>query len=475
MSLASLLPAPVRRFNENHSSNVALWVGVGFFALYIVAATMGQKQIMAMMALGLLCCMGAACLRLTLLCCVLWLLLAGTTPEMWLPGFIPNSSNVATTVVKVAGIGLAVICALRYGLVFDLFNPGFAFMLLFFEGLVHGLWPTLTVSDSLRTVVGCASPYAFAFSRLPRRWTAGIIEATIWVPLLILVFGVFLAAVGAKPFFSPDAGGSVRVAGSSHPAFLATLAMTSVYACMIELYRNGRPRYLWLFAMNFLILIGSGSRSPLGCAVMVTAIAFIAIRSESFTLRKRVLPLLIGLFALPVMLVLAATSKSLRLLTVISGNAQGLSGRDLIWPFFQAAWSQSPMFGWGIGTGKLLIDPDSPTAKLLGTTAAHNEYLQIGVEGGYVGIAIVMSFLALWTWRRSRVLFRTDKIITRLIMVGFAVESITDNTLISAPTTVLFVWLTAVFARGNVERQEARATAGGGTSPVLQTPANAVA
>ncbi len=475
MSFAFLLPPPVRRFNDNHSSNLALWVGIGFFALYSIAAMMGQKQIMAMIALGLLCCMGVVCLRLTRLSCVLWLLLAGTTPEMWLPGFIPNSSNVATTVIKVIGIGLAAICVLRYGLVFDMFNPGFAFILMFFEGLVHGLWPSLTLGESLRTVVGCASPYAFAFSRLPRRWTASIIEATIWVPLLILVFGGFLAAVGAKPFFSPDAGGSVRVAGSSHPAFLATLAMTSVYACMIELYRNGRTRYLWLFAMNFLILVGSGSRSPLGCAVMVTGIAFLAIRSESFTMRHRVLPLLIGLFALPVLLVLAATSKSLRLLTVMSGNAQGLSGRDLIWPFFQAAWSQSPMFGWGIGTGKLLIDPDSPTAKLLGTTAAHNEYLQIGVEGGYVGIAIVMSFLILWTWRRSSVLFRTDKIITRLLMIGFAVESITDNTLISAPTTVLFVWLTAVFARGTLEQQEARSEAGAETSPLLQMPLDATA
>ena len=86
-----------------------------------------------------------------------------------------------------------------------------------------------------------------------------------------------------------------------------------------------------------------------------------------------------------------------------------------------------------------------------------------------------MSFLILWTWRRSSFLFRTDKIITRLLMIGFAVESITDNTLISAPTTVLFVWLTAVFARGTLEQQEARAGAGAETSPLLQMPLDATA
>ncbi len=471
------LPSRMRGFGEDTSSSLAFRVGVGFFVLYAVAAMMGQTQIMLMIALGLLVCIGTVCLRMPLLSCAAWVLVVGTTPEMWLPDFLPDSSNVATTVVKVSGFGLVAVCALRYGALLDLFNPAFAFVLIFCFGLVHGLYPSLTVGESLRTMIGSASPYAFSFCRLPRRWSQVVIEAVIWVPSVAIVLGIVLAAIGVGSVFSPDEGGSVRLAGSSHPAFLATLSMTAIYACLIELYRGGRSRYLWLFALNVTILLGSGSRSPLACAIMVTSIAFIAIRSESFNLRKRVLPLLIGMFVLPLLLVLAATSKSLRLLTVLSdkNGGSGLSGRDLIWPYFEAAWNASPMFGWGLGAGKILIDPDSAVAKLLGTRAAHNEYLRIGAEGGYVGIALVVAFMALWTWRWSAALSRTDKIITRLVMLGFAFESVTDNTLIAPPSNILFIWLSAVFARGRLEALRDAAPGSAGTIPQAPQHAGAVA
>ena len=456
MSFASLLPPRMRSFGENHSSNIALWVGVGFFAAYTLAACMGAQQITMMIALGLLACVGVVVLRLPVAACAFWVLLAGTTPEVWFPAIHAGTENIATAVVKVMGLGLVAICILRYGLTIDLFNPGFAYLLIFMIGLGHGLYPTLTIGDSLRTLIGSAAPFAFSFSRLSRRWCAAVIEATIWVPTAILGFGAVMAVVGLKPFLFPDEGGSVRLAGTTLPAFLGGFAMAAFYACLIELYRTGRNRYLYLLVLNFVILFGSGARSPLGCAVVVGGIAFFAMKSEGFTLRKRVLPLIMGLMMLPILLFVAATSNSIRLLTVLSGdNAEGLSGRDVIWPFFEATFAASPTFGWGIGTGKLVVDPDSLTAKLLGTTAAHNEYLRMGCEGGYVGIGLLMIFMALWTWRWSRTTVRTDRIIVRLIMVGFALQSITDNTLIAPTASVLFTWMSAVFARGAIESREA--------------------
>ena len=31
------------------------------------------------------------------------------------------------------------------------------------------------------------------------------------------------------------------------------------------------------------------------------------------------------------------------------GEAANLSNRDLVWPYFQAAITASPLFGWGVG------------------------------------------------------------------------------------------------------------------------------
>lgn len=446
----------VRGFRDLYGANLALWAGVAFFALYIVSVSMGAKQMMAVLALSVLVCMATVSLRMTVLSCTVWLLVAGTSPEMWLGDLVPGSANTVTAIIKVAGLGLVALCVLRYGVVFDLFNPGIAFALMFLIGIAHGLWPGLTKDESLRTLIGSAAPFAFSFSRLSRRWCATIIQATMWIPVVIIGFGCLLAVAHLRSLLAADEGGSVRLAGSTHPAFLAVYAMTAAYAALVELYRTGRSRYLMIFGLNVLILLATGSRSPLACAVMVSGIAFIAIRSNSFTLRKRVLPLLLATFSLPVLLALAATSKSLRLLTVLSGNASSLSGRDVIWPFFQAAWDQSPWFGWGVGTGKMVVDPDSLTAKLLGTTAAHNEYLRIGVEGGYVGLGLLVASMALWCWWRSRLLVSTDRIITRLIMLGVGIECITDNMLIAAPASILFTWMSAVFARGSLEQASAK-------------------
>ncbi len=473
MSKASRLPQRLRSFGENHSSNIALWGGVAFFALYTLAAYMGAQQITMMIALGILGCIAVVVLRLPVAACAFWVLLAGTTPEVWFADIHAGTESIATALVKVSGLGLVGICILRYGLTIDLFNPGFAYLLIFMIGLGHGLYPTLTIGDSLRTLIGSAAPFAFCFSRLSRRWCAAVIESAIWVPTLILGLGAVMALLGLRPFLFPDEGGSVRLGGTTLPAFLGGFAMAAFYACLIELYRTGRNRYLYLLVLNFVILFGSGARSPLGCAVVVGAVAFFAIRSEGFTLRKRVFPLLMGVLMLPILLLIAATSNSIRLLTVLSGNnAEGLSGRDIIWPFFEAVFAGSPMFGWGLGTGKLVVDPDSLTAKLLGTTAAHNEYLRMGCEGGYVGIALLMTFMALWTWRWSRGMARSDRIIVRLIMVGFAVQSITDNTLIAPTASVLFTWMTALFARGAIEAREPRPEAPDlvmtGQQPVLR-------
>ena len=68
---------------------------------------------------------------------------------------------------------------MRPSTIFAAIAGGFAYLLIFMIGLGHGLYPTLTVGDSLRTLIGSAAPFAFSFSRLSRRWCDAVIEATI--------------------------------------------------------------------------------------------------------------------------------------------------------------------------------------------------------------------------------------------------------------------------------------------------------
>lgn len=425
----------------------------GFLLAWSAAVFLGPAPMTALIAIGLVACAGVGVIRFPLASSLLWFMVAGTTPEMWVADILPGSENTATALVKMSGLVLVVVCILRYGFRSDPFNPGIAFVFMFMTGLGHGLHPALTVGDSLRSLIGGAAPFSFSFSRLSRNWCRWISTGTIWIPTVILLFGLLLTGAGIRPMYVQD-DNALRLAGSTHPAFLGSFAMTAIYASLIELCRDGRRRYLAGVAVNFLILLACGARSPLFCAVIVTGFVFLFLRSEAFTIRSRVVPIMLGLLVLPLMIVVAVSSDSVRLFDKLSGKAGDLSGRDVIWPFFRDAWNQSPWFGWGVGAGKVVVDPDSLIAHLLGTTAAHNEYLRIGVDGGYVGLTVLILLLAAWTIQHTRRICRTDRLILRLVMLCFAIQSATDNTLIAATASILFTWMSAVFARAQIERDE---------------------
>lgn len=451
----SRLPTGTLPLADGGAFHSAVLVAIAGFLVATAAGSLYDVRLLPVaMAIGLLFCIGVLVIRFPVAVSAAWLLVAATSPEMWLGDLMPGDENAITAVVKVIGLALVAVCIVRYGPRLDAVNPAFAFLVMFVTGFAHGLWPTLTPMDSARSLIGSAAPFAFSFSRLSRRWCQAIITATIWASPVIIAFGVLLAAAGLRPLFT-DMDGVVRLEGSTHPAFLGGFAMTGVYAALVELYRDGRNKHLAMIVVNFVILIGSGARAPLACALVVTAAAFFMLRSSQFPARRRIPLVLAGALLLPVGIAMASGSSAIRLLNVLSSEAGDLSGRDLIWPRFEAAWDASPIIGWGIGAGKNVVDPDSLLAHLLGTTAAHNEYLRMGVDGGYFGLGLLILTMAVWAFRWTRNARSTDRFILRAVFICFAFHSFTDNTLIAATASVLFAWVSAVFARGELEREEA--------------------
>jgi len=381
------------------------------------------------------------------LACMGWLVAVGLTPDMWFGEFFGD--GVAVSVVaalKFAGLLLVVLSLLRYGPAWDGFNPGFAFAAMFAVGIVHGLHPNLDAGESFRSFLGSAAPFAFCFVRLPREWSRGVILAVLGLPLASILLGAVLTVAGLHPLLVEGAG--LRLQGAGHPAFLAGFALTAMYAALTELLRTGKWRFVFALALNLAILVLTGARAPLAIGMAVTFLALIAAPSARFSWPARC-ALLLGFGVIGAILFAAGSAlNTMRIFNLLATDADNLSGRDEIWPMFQAAWDASPWWGWGVGAGKVLVDVDSPLARLLGTTAAHNEYLRIGVEGGYVGLALLVMFFVLWAWTHLRVLRGSDRAIMALVLIGFAVHSATDNTLIATTSSVLFTWVTAVFARG---------------------------
>jgi O-antigen ligase len=390
--------------------------------------------------------------RHTVAFCVAWLLIAGATLEMTLQDLTgPVAYQATIAVVKGAELSLAAVCILRYGLRLDWFNPALGYLAIFIVGQVHGLHHDLTQADSFRSLVGSAVPLAFAFSRLSRGWGDAMIRATPWIPLLSVAGGGALQLAGLRSLFHE--GGGERLAGLGHPAFLAGFCLAAIYACLIELYRSGEMRTLLLLAVNFLILVLTGARAPLAYAVVVTGLTLVFVRSPAFPRSYRILPMLLVACLLPLVVILAHDLSTVRLFNVLSNEAGHLSGRDLLWPAFERMAAASPWVGWGMGAGNAVIPPDSELAQVMQTWAAHNEYLRMRVEGGAIGLGLLVVLFVLWVVHHTRRLRRTDRVIMRLAFLGFAAHAYTDNVLIATTACVFFAFAIAVFARGAGERR----------------------
>ncbi len=382
--------------------------------------------------------------------CVAWLLVTGMTLEMALHDLVGDATfQPAIAVIKGVEILLGLICMARFGAVLDPICPAWAFLAMTGAGLAHGLYPGLTAIDSARSMIGSMAPFAFCFVRLPRSWAEAMIAATKWVPVTAVVAGMPFAIAGLRPLFV-DSGGA-RLGGLGHPAFLAGVCLPAIYACLIQLYREGRRSDLALLITNFIILALTGARAPAAYAVAVTGISLISIRSGVFKASDRRLLILSGLAAAPVLALVAGDLGDIRLFNVVMNETGNLSGREFLWPSFENAAAQSPWFGWGVGAGNAVISPQGRIAQLLHTWAAHNEYLRIQVEGGIVGEALLVGLFASWAFVHTRRLCASDRRIMRLVFIALAFHAFTDNVLISTPACVLFAFATAVFARPKPE------------------------
>ena len=442
--MATPLPTPWST-QADLTRPVVLAIG-GAFACAAAGAGLAPAWFWVPLGIVAIAATGILAFRHLVAVCVAWLLVAGATLEMALADIVgPGAYQSTIAAVKATELGLALLCVLRYGFYADVFNPALAFLAMFVAGLAHGLHPELTPADSLRSLLGSVAPFAFAFSRLSPGWGSAMVRATAWIPLLSAAGGAALDLGGLRPVFVDSFG--QRLAGLGHPAFLAGFCLAAIYACLIDLYRDGRFRWLLLLAANFLILVLPGARAPLACALAVTGRTFGFVRSDAFPRRYRVLTLLLAGCLLPLLVALARDLPMVRLFNVLNGEAGNLSGRELLWPPFEQAAAASPWFGWGVGAGNVIIPQDSELAQMIRNWAAHNEYLRMSVEGGQLGRTLLIVLFLFWVAGHTRRLCRTDRVIMRLAFLAFAVHAYTDNVLIATTACVFFTFATGVFAR----------------------------
>lgn len=352
-------------------------------------------------------------------------------------------------VVKVVPFALAGVLVLRYGITGAPNWPFLTFVAI--AGLSLAILPIGRVAglgDMARSFIGSTAPFVLGFALAPRRiWTA-IIRGAALVPVISVFGSVFTDLAGIYPMF----GNFGRFQGLHSAPFLAGFCVTAIFACTLEYLREFRLRWLLLGGADLAVMLATQARAPFIAVTLFLLLVFALSGPRIFPLKRKV-DLVMGGLAPALLLLGPALLYALQRFT---GESENLSGRDIIWPYFLDAIQQRPLFGFGLGAGKLIVNPEDPTIKLLGSSAAHNEYLRLSVDAGIVGCAAIFLSIILWIWNGTRRAKPVDQLVLRCALVAALLHSGFDNTLIASTSVVQFCFFAAALARARIEQEPSR-------------------
>lgn len=208
-------------------------------------------------------------------------------------------------------------------------------------------------------------------------------------------------------------------------------------------FLNGYPGYftgknlLGEFSAITLLLalhesLYSGFRRVLGIIILVIAISLLLLSASKTAFGLAIgVPILAGLTLIagrkmrisPAILLLSIPAGYLVLSSVSNFNMSRISfmlygdstftGRTLIWDFAHYEIARRPLLGWGYQSF-WLVGPDAPsvvdaTGWIKGMPNAHSGYLDTMLEMGYVGFALLVTFLLTTIHATARVADRSPK------------------------------------------------------------------
>jgi O-antigen ligase len=365
-----------------------------------------------------------------------------------------EAGTLGAAVVKLIPFALAGVLLLRYGPTQAIPWPFLAFTAVAAISIVVlPMGRVSTTGEMVRSYIGSVAPFVLALAHAPRGLWSWICKAVILIPLLSVAAALMTQVVGFYPAFDAN----WRLQGLHSPPFLAGFCVTAVFAATLEYLRSFQTRWLVLGAAAMAVLLGTQARAPLIAVVLFLLVVLILSDRRTFPLKRKVDLLMGGM--LPAMLLFGP------LLLVAAdrffggdslGNEFNFSGRDIIWPYFLDAIENRPLFGYGLGAGKLIVDPLDPKIRLIGSNAAHNEYLRLSVDAGILGCALIIGSLMVWVWTGTRRVASQDRLVLRAAIAAALLHTGFDNTLIASTAVAQFVWFTAALARARAEGAPSR-------------------
>jgi len=301
-----------------------------------------------------------------------------------------------------------------------------------------------------------------------------------WVLRAITVYGGLLAAFAILQGIAPNGklywiwplqqGGAIYGPYVNHNHYAGLMEMLTPVPLVLAATRfTDGNRKLFVMAIAALMagsIFLSGSRGGmLALAVQIVALTVLVLSSKKASWKQ---PLLLGAFLILVIafLVWLGGNELTRRLASIHTEAQAeLSGgtrltidRDCLHMFLKR-----PLLGWGLGTFPIVYPGFRSFYSTFFVNQAHNDYLQLLVEGGLAGFAIALWFLILLFRHAATKLKNWNQTTTGALTaaallgcIGILVHSLLDFNLQIPANAALFYVLCAIVASPPLHESQRR-------------------
>ena len=231
----------------------------------------------------------------------------------------------------------------------------------------------------------------------------------IWYALAIVINVVWL--LFERPQLT-EAGAVFGYRGYfTFKGYLGECASVAILISLYELRSSGWRRLcaLALISVSIWVVFMSNSKGSLAFAILAPVLAApMLVASNRLRVPvNAIVAIIVGLYFL-------ASSVSSNLVGNIAYDFYGdssLTGRTIIWDFIQGQISRNPWFGWGFHSF-WLVGPTSPSVTeapdwVRHMTGSHSGYLDVKLETGYFGYALLIFFILATVHAIARVA-RTD-------------------------------------------------------------------
>ena len=294
-----------------------------------------------------------------------------------------------------------------------------------------------TMQGAVAMVTTYAGPWALTAALLTAGDARRIVATVAVLPAVSLVVALPLSFAGLFDLMELDpATGRERLGGLMISASWASLALLAVLASALMIATHRRSGWLWLSAAVAILLLSQGRGAMVTLAIAGSPLVLRMLVRGPREPRERYLHRVVAIVVVAALALVAARAVFQSrgevipvpiYLSEVVEQSDPTSGRTRAWSYFIDAGRESPIVGHGASTVYLLSQEAEDPLISKNFKAAHNEYVQVFVEFGAVGLLLVIiGIVAEVRYLRLRTL-PSLRVFPAVFALAFAAFAATDN------------------------------------------------